>query len=157
MICGSNYNKVYLIDFEYSQMNYRGADLAALFNEVMITYNHSGEIPFKVYYDWAFTSNELDHVLEIYLKRYHSKFYKGEQSAEDFLKEEIPILREQVRRCILLTHAIWPFGTLLLVPDFASNPVFFMGYHVYAWTRLEMLHAIKKEFLGEHLSSLAIA
>lgn len=131
-------------------MNYRGADLAAYFNEVMITYNHMGEIPFKIYYEWMLTSAELNSVMETYLTRYHSKFYKGEDSLEDFLNAEKPILLEQIRRCVLLTHAMWAFGSLLLVPDFESKPVEFMGYHLYAWKRLEMLQQVKKEFLKEH-------
>lgn len=154
MIDGEDYNKVYLIDFEYSMMNYRGADLAALFNEVMITYKHNGEIPFKVYYEWMFSSEELENVMNIYLSRYHSKFYKGDKSIQDFLAEEKPILKDQIQRCVLLTHAMWVFGTLLLVPDFSTRPIEFMGYHAYAWTRLEMLHGIKKHFLGEHFASL---
>ena len=156
MLNGADYNKVFLIDFEYSMMNYRGADLAALFNEVMITYNHIGEIPFKVYYDWIFSSAELENVMRIYLSRYHSKFYEGEASEEDFVAEEMPILKDQIERCVLLTHAMWAFGTLLLVPDFETRPVEFMGYHTYAWTRLEMLAHIKTQFLGDHLASLAL-
>lgn len=157
MLCGNDYTKVVLIDFEYSQMNYRGADLAAYFNEVMITYNHAGQIPFKIYYDWMLTSAELNTVMEIYLGRYHTKFYKGDDTLEQFLAHEKPILLEQIRRCVLLTHAMWAFGSLLLLPSFETKPVEFMGYHLYAWARLEMLQEAKKHFLREHFPSLAIA
>ena len=41
--------KPIFIDFEYSQMNTRGADLASIVLESMIDYAYDGEIPFKVY------------------------------------------------------------------------------------------------------------
>jgi thiamine kinase-like enzyme len=157
MVETSNYNKIFLIDFEYSQMNYRGADLAALFNEVMITYTHSGEIPFKVYYDWMLSSKEFDNMMKWYLTRFHEKHYKGDKDLATLLAEETPILKDQIQRCVLITHAMWAFGTLLLVPDATTKPMEFAGYHAYAWTRLEMLAHIKKEFFGEHLACLAIA
>jgi len=57
---------------------------------------------------------EVENMLRMYLQRFHSKHYKGEEKQETFLEKELPILREQFWRCVLINHVIWLFaGTLL--------------------------------------------
>lgn len=67
MLDGADYEKVVLIDFEFSGMNNRAFDLATFYNECMITYKHQGDLPFKTYYEYALSKESVDEILEMYL------------------------------------------------------------------------------------------
>ena len=142
MLKDSDYSKIVLIDFEFSCLNNRGFDLATYYLEAMITYKHMGQLPFKVYYDWCMHSHEVDAMLQIYLHRYFLKFYGGKQKWHEFFAQELPILREQFQRCVLINNVLWAFSCLLFSEDPGEDPakaMRFAGMYLYAFTRLEIL------------------
>ncbi len=52
--------KPILIDFEYAQMNIRGADLACYYNETMISYKTGVDPNFRIYTEFEMPDDEFE-------------------------------------------------------------------------------------------------
>ena len=80
----------------------------------------------------------------IYLTRFHENHLEKEKgSLEDFLAEEIPILREQFRRCILISCFI-KFAYCYLVAGAQGNMI---GLGLFFKDWLQMYAFVKQKWL----------
>jgi hypothetical protein len=58
----------------------------------------------------------VDEAAQIYLEKYHSTYYKGDLELEKYLEHELPIMKDQIIRGILL-YACWlPLVILSITP-----------------------------------------
>lgn len=101
------------------------------------------------------SQQEMDMLLEAYLTRFHEKYYKesdlpsvhgATHDLKKFIEVEKPVLFDQVQRCVQLFNLMWPVGTMLLLPPFEEQPEKFIGYLMYAKTRLDMYDHFKTVF-----------
>jgi len=133
MVENNDKSKMILIDFEFSMLNFRGFDLGALFNESYIDYIVKSRPAFKFHeelFDFLLQRNEIDHIARHYLKHYHGKFYQGEKTSEQFLEEELPILKDQITRAVLLEHLLWAVWALVMMTpsDLHKSMDFYLPY-----------------------------
>lgn len=68
----SNAEKTVILDFEYSQQNFLGADLASYINECAIDYSAKNEFGYSIEYndflDFSQENGPIDELIQIYLK-----------------------------------------------------------------------------------------
>lgn len=160
MVWNKDKTQFTLIDFEYSSLNFRGYDLASYVNECLIDYTHPINPKFKVYmeyFDQFWEEGELDKFLTYYLTKYHEIMierqpeYEYKENFKQLLEVELPILRDQVLRCILMSHLQWAFWTMIMMPvdDLQKCQDFYLEYGL---TRLQMYFKQRPIFLGSNSS-----
>ena len=107
-----NPEKIELVDFEYTDYNYRGVDLACYAEECAMDYTYS-EFPYITYNPQnTLTDNELDIMLSSYLYCYYTnyKIIPTLEERQKRINEELPKFREEVRRfeCIFqIIDGLW--------------------------------------------------
>jgi len=101
-----------LIDFEYSSLNFRGYDIASYFNETSLDYTHPVHPKFRIYFEYfdqLWEEGEVDKYISYYLgKLYQIKCekvpeFEYKDRKDEFIKKELPILRDQALRCMLMS------------------------------------------------------
>ena len=79
MIWDEDKTRLTLIDFEYSNLNFRGYDIASYVNECFMDYSYPGRPGFKIYQDqleaFFLDSSRPDSELETLLTHYLSRYY----------------------------------------------------------------------------------
>jgi hypothetical protein len=81
---------------------------------------------------------EFEKFLTYYLKEYHKIMCEKEPEFEywddqkSFIVKELPILKDQAQRCILMSHLQWAFWSLIMMPieDLEKCEAFYMEYAV---------------------------
>ena len=108
----SNEQETKIIDFEYSCLNYRGADLASYINESAIDYSVKTEPPFKINFDKFAKFNEpwIQKCLELYLE------------SDD--TEEIQTFKEELKKLVLQQHIFWISWCLIMMKPSLYDPDF---------------------------------
>eukprot|EP00826_Nyctotherus_ovalis_P003263 TRINITY_DN10661_c0_g2_i1.p1 TRINITY_DN10661_c0_g2~~TRINITY_DN10661_c0_g2_i1.p1 ORF type:complete len:366 (-),score=80.65 TRINITY_DN10661_c0_g2_i1:39-1136(-) len=87
-------DNMYLIDYEYCQLNYRGYDLAVLMEDISTDYSYSAYPHFKMHRELAFTEKEEEKLLRHYIVYSGLAVSKGEVNAELLkLRKEVRSLR----------------------------------------------------------------
>lgn len=154
--------KMVLIDYEYSDYNYRGIDIANLFTETMFEYD-TAEHPHYAVDEGKFPN---DQVLQDFIKYYlfFRKFGKDEldldnifakeSNRDDYIKEKYDLskfeeeaeqLLKEVKEARLYTHYFWSLWGILMSH---RNDAEFDYVH-YAYKRFELYEKIKKELVGK--------
>ena len=109
MIWHEDKTKFTLIDFEYSNINFRGYDIASYFNECFIDYSYPKAPSFKIYEEQMIQfiqegitkgkSSEMEKGLTAYLTEYHRLkcedplYSYSRDNTEAMLETELPILK----------------------------------------------------------------
>jgi len=148
-----------LIDFEYSDYNYRGYDLANLFNETMFEYDTATH-PHYAFYEEEFpTSEELLEFIKYYLffkkfkagevdddivfndDKYRDIYLKNHHDIEEFNKEAEELL-EETKLCQLFSHYFWCLWAVIQSHNADMN----FDYMHYAYKRYELYQERKIRF-----------
>jgi len=158
-----------LIDYEYSAYNYRGYDIANIFNETIFEY-HTHERPYYNCDETRFPSDdEIREFIQYYL--FFSKFkVQGSQAnavlkdknrlhayiqknynPEDFNKEVEEIFKE-VRVCILLSHYYWILWSIVM----SKGNDFKFDYIHFAYKRYELYQSAKRKFFQRKASKTSV-
>ena len=115
----SNGTETKIIDYDYSQMNYRGCDVAAYIVEASLNYDPT--LPNKYAYEHdkfgIFESHlkvpeyiDVDFVLATYLTRFYEKhadrilgdtFKQEYPTLQSYLDKEMPIFKLEIKKMIL--------------------------------------------------------
>jgi len=156
MVWNQDKTRLTLIDFEYSSINFRGYDIASYINESMLDYSHPVNPKFKVYLEYFhqfLEEGEFDRILTYYLCELHRIMsernadfaYKADKKG--YVQKELPILKDQVQRSMLMSDIQWAFWSLIMMPleDLAKCEAFYMQYAV---ARMEMYFQHRPLFLG---------
>jgi len=114
-------SQIYLIDFEYADLNYRSTDLAHYINESMIDNEHPVMPLFKIYPEFEMSREEQDSFLKTYLTHQHTYYYKGGLSLVDFVDEELVKLREEVHRARTAWHIMWATWEIMMTSEDMLN------------------------------------
>lgn len=156
-----------LIDYEYSAYNYRGFDIANIFNETLFEY-HTPERPYYTCNESNFPSDdEIREFIQYYLLFFKFKV-KGSQAnsilkdnsrlyayvqkhsdMEDFNNEVEELLKE-VRVCILLSHYYWILWSIVMSK---GNDIKFDYVH-FAYKRYELYQSVKRKFFKRQQTKL---
>jgi len=100
-------SQIYLIDFEYADLNYRSADLAHYINQTMIDNEHPAMPGFRVYPNFEMSREEQDSFLKSYLTHHHKHYYQGDLPLVEFVDQELVKLRDEVHRARTAWHIRW--------------------------------------------------
>ena len=151
-------NKLVFIDYEYSSYNYRGYDIANLFNESMIDYTNEN-YPYYTINEKNFPSDyDLIDFIKYYL--FFFKFETGydeilvmndDSYFKDFIEKnydkkkfnlEVEALFEEVRVCCMLSHYYWILWSVIM----SKNPEIQFDYIHYAYDRYRIYQNLKKDY-----------
>jgi len=156
-------NKFQLIDYEYSDYNYRGYDIANLFNETMFEYDleeaphyslDESKYPsdkdlrdFIKFYLFFSKYDGEDFDLESILKHdsYRDEYVQKRNEKEAFDKEAEEIFQE-VKVCAMFSHYFWSIWGIIMSYD---GDFKFDHVH-YATKRFEIYKKLKEQYLKEH-------
>lgn len=133
-----NDNEIIVIDFEYSQLNYRSYDIAMYIGESFFELNDELPNLFKYHPDKVpdFDNHvpgtiDIDYVLTTYLKRFYEKhaadvipnFYQTYPNFESYLNAELPVLKEQTKGMYLQHCLFWANWAIVMTQSTILNPV----------------------------------
>jgi len=161
-----NTNKLLVIDYEYSCYNYRGYDIANLFNESMFEYQ-SNEHPYYYVDESKFPGDdELHEFIRYYLLFF--KFRVPSNQADAILKdadkindfvmkkynldaflEEVEEIFQEVKICRLISHYYWIFWAVNMSKN---GDDFKFDYIHYAHKRFELYNQLKRQFFKRRLT-----
>ena len=156
MAWNKNKTQFVLIDFEYSSLNFRGYDIGSYINECSLDYSHPVHPKFRLYleyFDQLWEEGEIDKFLTYYIRKLHSiksereSDFSFKDQMQEYISQELPILRDQVLRCMLMSHLQWAFWSLIMMPvdDLMKCQEFYMEYGL---CRLELYVRQRPLFLG---------
>lgn len=105
-----DYQKLTIVDFEFGGLDNRAMDLAFFYCFNLRTYKNLGNSPFKTYLEFCLTEEKVEEMLRIYLERFYERYFEAKYieegeiivSMEQFMDEELPIFKEQLRSCLLI-------------------------------------------------------
>lgn len=109
-----------LIDFEYAGWNPRAMDLAIYFNETMLDNAYPLANGIKLYINNFITDKEQDFLISKYLTRYYNKYSdinKSEITIEMYLEKELPKLKDEVNKCLVLNNFFCAVWSLMMIKD----------------------------------------
>ncbi|TNV72765.1 hypothetical protein FGO68_gene10596 [Halteria grandinella] len=150
--------KLTLIDFEYSGPNYRGYDIASFMNEQFMDYIIKEAPFFKIMpeeyceylRDSVKASSIFEEHIESYLRTYASLI--NTPNPEEFIKNERAIFKDQVYRCILMSHIQWVFWCFIMMPherlntEEGANKC--LEFHMeYAYQRMQLYFKVRNIIL----------
>jgi len=153
-------NKLVLIDYEYSAYNYRGYDIANLFNESIINYGYE-QYPYYTIEEKNYPSSyDIVDFIKYYLFFYkfgdeqgvdEILFLNDESSMKKFIEDrydmkefnlEVERIFEEVRVCAMLSHYYWILWSVIV----SKNPEINFDYIHYAHSRLKIYEKLKQEY-----------
>ena len=111
---------IIFIDFEYTSWNPRAMDIANYFSETMLDNAHPLENGIKPYIQNFINEREQEFLIRCYLQQYFRKYYNKitKISEESFIENELPILRAEVHKCLLLNNYFWGVWSIrMLKPE----------------------------------------
>jgi len=130
--------KLYVIDFEYANYNYRGYDLGNHFAEWAVDYSRPDYPKFNLLPQNYPTASERDLFIKTYLRR--SKELNGQiLNIED---SEIAQIQKEIDYFLLIPHFAWSLWAMIQA---ASSQIDF-GYVEFAQYRLKHYFDLKKRF-----------
>jgi len=152
-------DKLLIIDYEYSGYNFRGYDLANIFNETIINYNHN-EHPYYMVEPKKYPGKKelLDFVkYYLFFSKFDSNYDKKKIMEDDnyfdtYVKEnynygefyeEVDALIQEVKVCAMLSHYYWVIWSIVM----CKNPTINFDYISYAYDRFQVYLTLKKRFL----------
>jgi len=157
------------IDCEYNDYNYRGFDIANLFNETMLDYSHPIE-PFYAVNDEQYPpSAELEDFAKYYT--FFSMFpdQSDNEDTESYLKDssliddyvramgktpefmkEIDELLQEIEVCKLLSHYYWVIWSVI----FSKKAEIKFDYISYGLDRLKLYKKAKAEFVEKQSATI---
>ena len=165
ILCLKKNHRLLLIDYEYSDYNYRGYDIANLFNESLFEY-HSGAIPCYTLDESKFpTQDELHDFIKYYLFFYKfspsqseiQEILADEEALNDFIDknydrdmfiDEVEDIAEEVKACSLFSHYYWIIWSIVM----SKRADIKFDYITYANDRLEIYQKFKRRFFGRKAS-----
>eukprot|EP00826_Nyctotherus_ovalis_P014632 TRINITY_DN14093_c0_g1_i1.p1 TRINITY_DN14093_c0_g1~~TRINITY_DN14093_c0_g1_i1.p1 ORF type:complete len:365 (+),score=115.26 TRINITY_DN14093_c0_g1_i1:92-1186(+) len=108
LLCTKNDDKteMYLIDYEYCRINFRGYDLAVLFEDIITDYNYPEYPSFQMHHQLAITQQEENLLLKHYVTT------RGQKT--EGVEAEVKRLRQEVislRIIFQLAGALWGLTT----------------------------------------------
>ena len=126
-----------LIDFEYSNYNFRGIDLASYINESTIQYGSDPK--YKVYKEYfpSFEKHvegtiDIDFMVKTYLENFYEKHldttipeweeYEKYATKETYVATEFPIMKEQLKSLVLFQDLYWVVWCLVMMKGSLINP-----------------------------------
>jgi len=153
-------NKLVLIDYEYSAYNYRGYDIANLFNESIINYSYD-QYPYYVieekkypsdydiidfikYYLFFFKFNDdpnIDDVLMLNDEGAMKKYIEDHEDLKEF-NLEVERIFDEVRVCAMLSHYYWVIWSVIV----SKNPEINFDYIHYAHARFKIYEQLKQDY-----------
>jgi len=151
--------RLLLIDYEYSDYNYRGYDIANVFNESQFKYGHN-QHPYYMLDESRFPSDEdLEDFITYYLffSKFHVEFAEGEAMISDknqlvtYIQEnyiehdfnqEIQQVMEEVRANLLFSHYYWTFWSVVM----SKRADIKFDYIHYANKRMQCYREIKAKY-----------
>jgi len=87
-------SEMYLIDYEYCKLNFRGYDLAVLIEDITTDYDHLDYPNFKIHHELALTKKEEKDLLRHYINSTEVAKTKSELQTElKKLKKEVRVLK----------------------------------------------------------------
>ena len=147
--------KFFLIDFEYSDYNYRGYDLANLFNETMFEYDTAAH-PHYAYYPEKFPKDEeLLEFIKYYMffkmvkpgdvdedvvyndDKFRDAYLKKNGDLEKFNKDAQELF-DETKLCALFSHYFWCLWAVI-----QSKGDLEFDYMHYAYKRYELYQEVK--------------
>ena len=153
--------KLVLIDFEYSDYNYRGYDIANLFNEGMFEYD-ALESPFYSFDEKKYpTHGELFDFVKYYLFFYKFEIERGQASQylededqitryiqqhynlDEFIEEVEGIIQE-VKACSLFSHYYWILWSVIMSKNGNNS----LEHLHYGNQRYEVYQSIKRKYFS---------
>jgi len=159
-------NKLVLIDFEYADYNYRGYDIANVFNEGLFEYDAS-EHPFYRCDESKYpTHQELFDFVKYYLFFYKfeirrdetaqylededelTRYIQQHHNLDEFIEEVEEIIKE-VKACSLFSHYYWILWSIIMSKNNNGN----LDHLHYAQKRLEIYQGIKRKYFGGRRAS----
>lgn len=151
-----------LIDFEYSDYNYRGFDIANFFNEAIFEYDTAEHPHYTVDESKYPNDRELSDFCKYYLfftkyggeeydlqsilknDNYRDEYILQKQNMDSFNKE-VKELLEEVKVCELFSHYFWSLWAVVKSHD--SDIEF--DYMHFAYKRFEIYQKLKRNLLKE--------
>ena len=153
-------NRLVLIDYEYSAYNYRGYDIANLFNESIINYSYEQYpyynieeknyptdydiVDFIKYYLFFFKFGEDKSINEILILKDES-LMKKHIEAHDNLKNfnlEVEKIFDEVKVCAMLSHYYWILWAVIMSKNSDIN----FDYIHYAYSRYKIYQKLKQNY-----------
>jgi choline/ethanolamine kinase len=163
VLCLAKNQRLLLIDYEYSDYNFRAYDIANVFNESQFKYGHN-QAPYYLVDTSRFPSDEdLEDFITYYLffKKFNVSHAEGEalisektklieyleqnDSREDF-EHEVHQILEEVRAGMLFSHFYWTFWSIVM----SKRPDIKFDYIIYAHKRFELYKEVKSKFFGRN-------
>ena len=124
-----------IIDFEYSQANYRGIDIASLILESAMNYAVIEPPKYKFlpeyFPDFKTTKDkqiDVDDIIKVYLTRFYTVHAQRinpkilANSLEDYLSAESNVMKEELKNQILQQHLQWVCWSLLMTKGSLIDP-----------------------------------
>jgi len=154
--------KLLLIDFEYSDYNYRGYDLANLFNETMFEYDtaahphynfDAGRYPkdeelleFIKYYLFfkKVTPADVDEEVAFNDDKYRDAYLQKNDNLEKFNKEAEELF-EETKLCAMFSHYFWCLWAVIQSHNEDMN----FDYMHYAYKRYELYQEKRKIYANK--------
>ena len=151
--------KLFLIDFEYSDYNYRGYDLANLFNETMFQYDTAAH----PHYDFDAEKFPKDEELLEFIKYYlffkmvrpgdidEDVAFNDDKFRDNYIKKNDDLakfnkgaqeLLEETKLCALFSHYFWCLWAVIQ----SKNGDLSFDYMHYAYKRYELYQEIREKF-----------
>ena len=115
ILINNDRNKLYIIDYEYTHLNFRAYDLSLYLLESKFDYTNS-DFPFFAYYEEAcLTEHNFDYLIEAYLDHYFKNYYSGKKQYEEYMNDETPILKDEVIKLEPINVIIWGIWAILVI------------------------------------------
>jgi len=130
------HGKLWLIDFEYAGITFRGWDFSLLMTESTIAYDEGQPFVYHPESNWDLDKEGEIATLVAYL-------------GEDATKEQVAEFREEVKRCIVWGHFYWGVWSLVMIETTADAKEALDFYLPYAVFRFKRFFETYEEFLGK--------
>jgi len=137
-------NKLYIIDYEYANYNYRGYDISNHFDEWTTDYTRSDYPHYHLFTDKYPTEAQREVFLRSYIHR--TGQLKKETYSPEQVTTQLQQLQKEIDYFLLLPHFGW---SLWAVTQAAHSDIEF-GYMEYALDRLNHYYDLKKLLIQKY-------
>ena len=130
--CGGSIQELYLIDFEYAALNYRGYDLAVLIEDIITDYNHPDYPTFKMHNELKLSEEQENQIIIHYIRCSSIKPFGSE------IKILAKKLKEEVKVCKIifqLAGVLWGITTHDWNSTYNENDCWRMEYAQQRWEK----------------------
>lgn len=119
-------------------------DLANYFNETMLDNAHPLGNGIKCYIQNFINEREQEFLIRCYLQQYFKKYYTclTKISEKAFIEEQLPIIRAEVHKCLLLNNYFWGVWSLKMLKPEKLGDVNVWNFD-YFKARVDMFNHVK--------------